>query len=135
MNRFFKFLLCLNLVTAFALAEQVYIKIGEAKTKKSLIALPPLQYIGSPAVAASNTGVGAEIFNVITNDLDVSGYFQFISQSAFVEDTKKTSIKPFLHTAECMHFFGCHTIVISPFVYSFVMSSIFISDYDFRTQF
>lgn len=95
MSKFFKFLLCLNLVTVFALAEQVYIKIGEAKTKKSLIALPPLQYIGSPAVAASNTGVGAEIFNVITNDLDVSGYFQFISQSAFVEDTKKTSIKPF----------------------------------------
>lgn len=78
-----------------AFAEQVYIKIGEAKTKKSLMALPPLHYIGSPSMAASNTAIGAEIFNVITNDLDVSGYFQFIAQSAFLEDTKKTGIKPF----------------------------------------
>lgn len=78
-----------------AFAEQVYIKIGEAKTKKSLMAMPPLHYVGSPSVGAANTAIGAEMFNVISNDLDVSGYFQFIAQSAYVEDTKKTGIKPF----------------------------------------
>jgi TolB protein len=32
---------------------------------------------------------------VISNDLSVSTYFQFISQNAFLEDTAKTGIKPF----------------------------------------
>jgi TolB protein len=88
-------LVCLLVIAGQSVsAEQIYIKIGEAKTKKSLAALPPLQYLGSPTSASAQTAVGAEIYNVINNDLDVSGYFQFISQNAFVEDTKKTSIKP-----------------------------------------
>lgn len=75
-------------------AEQVYIKIGEAKTKKSLIAFPNLQYKGSPTSANRNLEFGAELYNVINNDLDVSSYFQFIAQSAFIEDTKKIGLKP-----------------------------------------
>ncbi len=75
-------------------AEQLYIKIGDAKTKKSLLAFPQLNYAGSPAQASKNLGIGAELFNVVQNDLDVSGYFQFIASSAFLEETKKVGIKP-----------------------------------------
>ncbi|UXR65583.1 translocation protein TolB [Bdellovibrio bacteriovorus] len=72
----------------------IYIKMGEARTKKSLMAFPPLQYSGSPSTASRNQGVGIEIFNTITNDLSVSSYFQFINQSAFLEDTAKTGLMP-----------------------------------------
>ena len=70
---------------------QPYIKIGEAKTKKSLLAMPPFQTSSS---GSANITVGAELFNVINNDLSVSSYFQFISQGAFLEDTSKTGLKP-----------------------------------------
>lgn len=98
MNKLIKLFFSFLLISALSTAEQVYIKIGEAKTKKSLLAIPPLHYVGSPAMATKHLATGAELFNVITNDLDVSGYFQMISQAAFVEDTKKTGIKP--HPAE-----------------------------------
>ena len=38
--------------------------------------------------------VGADLFRVIFNDLSVSGYFQFINQNAFLEDTTKTGLRP-----------------------------------------
>lgn len=74
---------------------QVQIDINQAKTKKSLIAFPPLQFIGNPAIHKNFQSVGAEMFRVIFNDLSVASYFQFINQNAFLEDTKKTSIRPF----------------------------------------
>jgi len=70
--------------------DQIYIKIGEAKTQKSLVAFPPLKSLGS----GSNAGVGNELFNVINNDLTISSYFQLISQNAFLEDVEKTSLRP-----------------------------------------
>ena len=75
-------------------SEQIYIKIGDAKTKKSLLGFPQLNYQGSSALATKNLAFGAELYNVIQNDLDVSGYFQFISGGAFLEDSKKLGLKP-----------------------------------------
>jgi len=73
-------------------AQSSDIKLGEAKTKKSLLALPPLTYLGSPSGSAQN--IGADLFNTINNDLNVSAYFQIIPQKAFLEDTTKTSLRP-----------------------------------------
>jgi TolB protein len=73
---------------------QIYIKMGEAATKKSLIAFPPLQYVGNASAAPNYQSIGADLFKVIFNDLSVSSYFQFIAQSAFLEDSSKTSIRP-----------------------------------------
>lgn len=95
-----KHLKLLFVLLAFALPAgafaqgSVVVKLGEAKTKKSLLALPPLQFLGTPAAAPKYQSVGAEMFNVISNDLAVSGYFQTIPQSAFVEDTAKTGLRP-----------------------------------------
>lgn len=72
---------------------QIYIKIGEAKTKKSLLAFPPFHNTSSSGSSNAVT-VGAELYNVISNDLSVSSYFQFISQSAFLEDTSKVGLRP-----------------------------------------
>lgn len=73
---------------------QVQININDAKAKKSLLAFPPLQFVGIVSANKGYDAVGAELFRVIFNDLSVSGYFQFISQNAFLEDTTKTGLRP-----------------------------------------
>lgn len=81
---------------SFAFAEDtgIYIKLGEARTKKSLLAFPALHYLGSPTASAKHESVGSEVFNVITNDLTVSSFFQFINSTAFLEDTANTGLLP-----------------------------------------
>lgn len=83
-------------ILPFAHAQEngIYIKLGEARTKKSMLAFPALQYFGSPSTASKFQSAGVELFNTISNDLAVSSYFQFINQSAFLEDTKKTGLMP-----------------------------------------
>jgi TolB protein len=73
---------------------QIYIKMGEAQTKKSLLALPAFQYLGNPALTPAHQSIGTELFRVLQNDLSVSNYFQFIQQSAFLEDPSKTGLQP-----------------------------------------
>src|SRR5215204_4715452 len=77
-------------------ADDVYIKVnvGEAKIKKSLLAIPPFQLFGSPAQSKNSQGLGNELYNTVLNDLDVSSYFQFINQAAYLEDTKNVGLKP-----------------------------------------
>lgn len=72
---------------------EIYIKLGEARTKKSLLALPALQNLGSSS-SSKDIAAGNEIFNVIKNDLEVSTYFQFIDKAAFLEDPSKKGLKP-----------------------------------------
>ncbi len=81
-------------LSGFSQENGIYIKLGEAKTKKSLLAVPALQYFGSPSSSSKYQSIGAELFNVITNDLTVSSYFQMLNQSAFLEDTSKTGLMP-----------------------------------------
>jgi TolB protein len=80
-----KFLLVFAFVfSGFAQAQQSYIKIGDAKGKKSVL--------------ASNTGAStanaAEIYNVVKKDLDLSTYFQIMGNAGLLEDPSKTGIKP-----------------------------------------
>ncbi|HRO66498.1 MAG TPA: hypothetical protein PL182_02930 [Pseudobdellovibrionaceae bacterium] len=72
----------------------IVVKLGEARAKKSLVALPALQFQGTPGASGNYQQIGSEIFNVITNDLIVSGYFQMIPQSSFLENTSKTGLRP-----------------------------------------
>ncbi|MGZ3769276.1 MAG: translocation protein TolB [Bdellovibrio sp.] len=72
----------------------IYIKLGEARTKKSLLAFPAPQYLGSTSMASKYQSVRAEIFDTITNDLTVSSYFQFVKSTAFLEDPDKTALTP-----------------------------------------
>jgi len=75
-------------------APQFYFKMGDAQTKKSLLAFPALRFEGNPSVTPNYMGIGAELFKVVQNDLLVSGYFQMINSSAFLEDPAKTGIRP-----------------------------------------
>lgn len=75
-------------------SDGLYIKVGEAQVKKSLVALPALQFASSPAAAPQYQRVGTELYKIIKNDLEVTGYFEFIDPKGFVEDTTKTAPVP-----------------------------------------
>jgi TolB protein len=72
----------------------LYIKITDANMKKSLMAIPPFQFVGSPNSSKNAIRVGKEIFDVFRNDMDVSGYFDFIKSDAFLEDVSKVGLRP-----------------------------------------
>lgn len=98
MNKILLILLSFSFITWSSLVDAedttIYLKMGEARTKKSSLAFPALLYFGSPTSSAKFQSIGAEAYNVITNDLVVSSYFNFIKQSAFLEDTAKASLLP-----------------------------------------
>lgn len=73
---------------------QIYIDVGQAQVKKSLIALPPLQYLGSQTTNASHLQAGQNLYRVILNDLNVSSFFSFIKPEAYLEDPNKIGLKP-----------------------------------------
>ncbi|MCB9025688.1 MAG: Tol-Pal system beta propeller repeat protein TolB [Bdellovibrionaceae bacterium] len=72
---------------------KIYIDVGKAQIKKSLLALPAFQYYGNNN-DRSAIKYGQELFSVISNDLSVSNYFTFIQPNAFLEDTSKVGLKP-----------------------------------------
>ncbi|MES2855276.1 MAG: hypothetical protein V4692_05410, partial [Bdellovibrionota bacterium] len=72
----------------------LYIKVGEAKVKKSLMAIPPFQYSGAPGSSAAGVRVGKELFDVFRNDMDASGFFDFLKPDGFLEDVSKVGLKP-----------------------------------------
>lgn len=80
------------LVSHNSLAEQSYIKVGDAKAKKSAMAFPFFNNLG-----ANNTGsavaTASEIFSVAKKNLELSTYFSIISNDAYLEDLSKKSLK------------------------------------------
>ena len=74
------------------------IKVGEAALKKSLMAIPSFQYLGSPGSAKNALRAGKDLYDVFRNDMESSGYFQFIKAEAFLEDVSKVGLKPLPET-------------------------------------
>lgn len=70
-------------------AQQSYIKVGEAKGKKSNLAFPPFN-----SIAKTSSPQAIEIYETAKRDLDFSSYFTLINNSAFLEDPAKTAVKP-----------------------------------------
>lgn len=81
------------LLTQICWAQQAYIKVGEARAKKSNLAFPYFNNQGSNNSGAT-TGTAAEIYTTAVHDLEMSTYFQMVSNSAYLEDPAKTGIKP-----------------------------------------
>ncbi len=77
----------------YSQAQQSYIKVGEAKNKKSVLAFPYFNNLGSNNSGAVTTAA-ADIYNLAKKDLELSTYFQMMANSAFLEDPAKTNIKP-----------------------------------------
>jgi len=83
---------------------QIYIKMGDAQTKKSLIAFPPLGFVGNPAASPTYASVGADLYKIIGNDMRVSSYFQIVNPASYLEDPAKTGIKPYPADPTGFHF-------------------------------
>lgn len=71
-----------------------YIKITDAKFKKSLIALPALQFQGIAAKTPGHLKFSKEFLDVLKSDLEISGYFELQKPESFLEDPNKVGLQP-----------------------------------------
>lgn len=74
--------------------DTIYIDVGQATVKKSLLAFPPLKYVGTQPANSTHIRAGIDIYQVIKNDLVVSNLFTEIQPGAYLEDPNKTGLKP-----------------------------------------
>lgn len=83
----------LSFSPAFA-EDQIFIDVGQAQVKKSLLALPPLLYAGTQPTNSSHIEAGQNLFRVLYNDLSVSNFFTFVKPEAYLEDPNKLGLRP-----------------------------------------
>ncbi|MFN8845797.1 MAG: translocation protein TolB [Bdellovibrionales bacterium] len=93
------FVITIFFINTFASAQEsqesdILIKLGEARTKKSLLAMPSFNQLGGSKPSASQTSVLNEVYAVIKNDLEVSSYFQLMEKEAFLEDSSQKGLRP-----------------------------------------
>jgi TolB protein len=72
--------LCISSFATSAHADNVYIPVGSAKTKKTVIAFPQILTPDGSAVTASRT-----LDETLTNDLSFMDLFRFLPRTAFIE--------------------------------------------------
>lgn len=70
-------------------AQALYINVGKANIKRSVTAISPIQFLGTPAMSRKYLKYGKEISDVIKNDLKISSYFAIQDPKSFVEVSKK----------------------------------------------
>jgi TolB protein len=105
MFRLLIFLLAvMSLQTAQAQSGKIYISVGKAKAKKSLLAMPLFKALGSNATSKSTVALQSEIYKTVKNDLTVVGLFKIMNPNAFVEDPDKTSLRPYPNDAKGFKF-------------------------------
>jgi TolB protein len=87
-------ILCVSVFSSVAWSQaKVVIDVGEAKVRRTLLALPDFNYLGAEK-SSSNLQKVRELFNVVRNDLDSTGQFTFIKPEAFLEDTTTLGLRP-----------------------------------------
>lgn len=94
---------------AFA-EDELYIAVGQGQVKKSLMALPPILYVGTQPSNAQHIQAGQNLFRVIYNDLSVSNLFTFIKPEAYLEDPSKVGLRPAPGTTNGFKFENWKTI-------------------------
>lgn len=94
MKKYFLSILTLCLIgqPSFS-AEEATIKVGQAKSKKSNLAFPSFNNVGSNK-SNSSLKVANDIFNTAKSDLEISNYFNLMSPASFLENTANLSPKP-----------------------------------------
>ncbi len=93
------------LLLAMVQAESpIHLNVGDAKFKKSIMAIPTFQYLGTLGLSKNYLTFGKEIYDTIQFDLSVSSYFDFLKREAFIEDTSKVSLRPVIEEASGFNF-------------------------------
>ena len=88
----FIYIFCLLFISP--LYARVYINVGQAKVKKSLVAVSPLVYTNS-SIVQEHLKYGKNISSQIKQNLNSSGYFNLIPSGAFVENPKTRAVIPY----------------------------------------
>lgn len=65
--------------------ERIKITIDQAKSKKTVVGMIPIIFFGNPLAQTQFRNIGAEIYEVVVNDLVSSTYFKFIDPKDFQE--------------------------------------------------
>ncbi|MBI3557239.1 MAG: PD40 domain-containing protein [Deltaproteobacteria bacterium] len=74
-----------TVIHAHAQAGQVYIPVGEARVKKSVVAFPNTKYMSAGMDSGDPRGLANTIKELIINDLNYTNLFSMQSSSAFIE--------------------------------------------------
>ncbi len=70
-------------------SDNLYINVGQAQVKKSLAAVAPIKFLGTPSLAKQYLKFEREVQDVIEKDLTVSSYFTLQNPAAFVENADR----------------------------------------------
>ncbi|OFZ10521.1 MAG: hypothetical protein A2Z20_02755 [Bdellovibrionales bacterium RBG_16_40_8] len=87
---FFILICCFSSANA---GPKIFIDVGEARVRKSKLALPAFQYLGAKSSGTKNTS-GDELYSVINNDLAATGLFISIDPNAYLENPMTTGLRP-----------------------------------------
>jgi TolB protein len=68
-----------------ALAGQIYIPVGEARVKKSVLAFPESKYLSAGMDSGDNKGIARTVKDQINHDLDFTALFTMQDSKAFIE--------------------------------------------------
>jgi TolB protein len=90
-------------------SQQAVIKVGEAKSRKSNLAFPYFNNVGTN-LSGTATKAASEIYTSTKKNLELSTYFELMPVTAYLEDTKNLSVKPKTSDANGFKFDSWKTI-------------------------
>ena len=93
MKKILQIILINFLLLSLASAAEPVLKIGEAKGKKSNLAMTTLNITGLSKNSKASK-IATDIFETVKQDLDISTYFNVLSANSFLENTAVLSPKP-----------------------------------------
>jgi TolB protein len=99
--------LCFSQAPSSKAAEEhggVYIDVGQAQIKKSILAFTPLRYFGAESSNKSNIAAGDTLYKTVYKDLDFSNYFTFLDPDAYLENPSQIGLKPAPGEPDGFHF-------------------------------
>lgn len=79
---------------AYAEESKVYIDVGQAQLKQSVLAFPPFNYVGTQNANTEHVKIGIDLFQVVGNDLEFSNLFTKVLPKAYPEDPAKVGVRP-----------------------------------------
>lgn len=109
LNVLLVFLTGLFISTQVFAQAQIFLDVGQARVRKSKLALPVLNHFGAKPTGSA-LSAGDELYSVINNDLASTGLFVYIEPNAFLEDTSTTGLQPKSQQPNGFEFTGWKTL-------------------------
>lgn len=85
----FSLIIIISAPTVAQNSDNAYINVGQAGVKKSLAAVVPIKFMGTPSLAKAYVKHQKDLQDIIEKDFTVVSYFTIQDQKAFLEDSNK----------------------------------------------